>query len=183
MQNEKEVKKISNQIKRCRKCFLWKDRINAVSGEGPDNAKIMFIGEAPGKNEDETGRPFCGRSGRLLGKLLEENNIERVKVFITSVVKCRPPKNRKPEPDELKKCRIWWQKQIEIINPQKIVVLGKTAFDEVIGGGELKKHRGKWQKIKNRYYFTTYHPAAGLRSPKKIKKILNKDFRKISKGF
>ena len=182
LSKEKELEKLNKQIKSCRKCSLWKTRKNTVQGEGPATAKIIFIGEAPGREEDRTGRPFCGRAGKLLDKLLKENKINREKVYITSVVKCRPPRNRKPKSIELKNCRPFWQKQIEIINPQKIVILGKTAFDEVIGLGELKNCRGKWLKIKNRLYFSTYHPAAGLRFPK-IKKILEKDFKKLKNSI
>jgi len=178
MRKEKKLQKLNQEIRNCKKCPLWKTRNKVVPGEGAEDAKIMFIGEAPGREEDKIGRPFCGRAGKLLGKLLRKNRIKREKVFITSVVKCRPPKNRKPKPAELKSCREWWGKQIEIINPSKIVILGKTAFDEVIGLGELKDVRGSWLKIKNRFYFPTYHPAAGIRFPK-IKKILEKDFKKL----
>jgi len=180
MNKKAKLEKLNTEIRNCKKCLLWKTRNNTVRGEGPANAGIMFIGESPGREEDKTGRPFCGRAGKLLSKLLEENKIDRKKVFITSVIKCRPPKNRKPKADELKNCRQWWQKQIEIINPQKIVILGRTAFDEIIGIGKLKDCRGKWLKIKNRFYFPTYHPAAALRFPK-IKEILEKDFKKIGK--
>ncbi len=180
---KKEIEKLANQIRRCRECPFWETRIKAVPGEGLAGSNIMFIGEAPGREEDKTGRPFFGRAGKLLDKLLEDNKIKREKVFITSVVKCRPPKNRKPKTEELKSCRQWWQKQIEIINPKKITILGKTAFDEVIGLGEFKDYRGKWLEINSRFYLPLYHPAAALRSPKKVRKILEKDFKKIKKNF
>lgn len=182
MQNKEKIEKIANQIRRCRRCSLWGKKIKAVPGEGLANAKIMFIGEAPGKGEDETGRPFCGRAGKFLDKLLKENKIKREKVFITSVLKCRPPKNRKPKAIELKRCQNWWQKQIEVINPQKIVILGRTAFDEVIGLGELKDCRGRWLKIKNYFYFPTYHPAAALRFPK-IRTCLRRDFTRLRQNL
>lgn len=182
MQDKIFLSHLNSEIDRCRKCSLWKGRKKTVPGEGIASAKIMFVGEAPGREEDKTGRPFCGRAGKLLDKLLEENKIKREKVYITSVIKCRPPKNRKPKPKELKNCRQWWQKQIEIINPNRIVILGITAFNEVINLGELKDCRGRWLKIKKRFYLPTYHPAAALRFPK-IKKILEKDFKNISKIF
>lgn len=175
-----EIEKLNKKIRNCSKCPLWRKRSNVVPGEGPVNAKIIFIGEAPGREEDKTGKPFCGRAGKLLDKLFKDNNIKRETVFITSVIKCRPPKNRRPKKKELERCHNWWQKQIEIINPQKIVILGKTAFDAVINLGELNDCRGRWLKIKNSFYLPTYHPAAGLRFPK-IKKILEKDFRKLKK--
>ena len=179
MAKKKEVlRKIAKQIKKCKQCPLWKRAKNEVFGEGSANAKIMFIGEAPGREEDKTGRPFCGRAGKLLDKLLKGNKIKREEVFITSVIKHRPPKNRLPKKTELKACKFWWQRQIEIINPKKIVLLGKIAFDTVVAVGNLKDCRGRWLKIDNRFYFPTYHPAAGLRFPK-IKKILEKDFKKI----
>jgi len=178
---KKEIEKLANRVRQCRECPLWKTRIKAVPGEGSVNTNIIFIGEAPGREEDKTGRPFCGRAGKLLDKLLADNKIKREKVFITSVIKCRPPKNRKPKPGELKSCRHWWQKQIEIVNPQKIVILGRTAFDEIIGLRELKDCRGRWLKINNRFYLPFYHPAAALRSPKKVRKILEKDFKKVLK--
>jgi len=180
MNKKTVIKKLNDQIRNCRKCPLWRTRNNVVPGEGAVDAKIMFIGEAPGKEEDKTGRPFCGRAGKLLSELLKKNKINREEVFITSVIKCRPPKNRQPETNELKACQDWWEKQIEIINPKKIVILGRVAFNITINLKELKNFRGKWLKINSRFYFPTYHPAAGLRFPK-IKTILKKDFRKIKK--
>ncbi len=182
MNKKVKLENLNRKIRQCKKCSLWKTAKNAVPGEGLANAKIIFIGEAPGRQEDLIGRPFVGRAGKLLNQLLNTANIKRENVFITSVIKCRPPKNRKPKPNELKNCHMWWQKQIEIINPKKIIILGKAAFDEVISLGELKDCRGRWLKIKNRLYFPTYHPAAGLRFPK-IKKILEKDFKKLKKSI
>lgn len=180
---KKELEKLNQKIRECSMCSLWKTAKNAVPGEGSINSKIMFIGEAPGRQEDITGKPFIGRAGKLLSQLLEKAGIKREKVFITSIIKHRPPKNRKPRKKELKKCRFWWQKQIEILNPKKIIILGKTAFDEIVGLGEFKDCRGRWLKINNRFYLPLYHPAAALRSPKKARKILEKDFKSILKVF
>lgn len=180
MNKNRQLEKINKRIGGCKKCPLQKTRTRAVAGEGPAASKIMFLGEAPGREEDLTGRPFCGRAGRLLDKLLEDNNIKRENVFISSILKCRPPNNRLPKPGEIKACRDWWQEQIDIIDPKKIVILGRTAFNTVIREGQLRDYRGKWLKIGNRLYFPTYHPAAALRFVK-FKKILEKDFKKIKK--
>lgn len=181
MTKEQQIEKLHKKIQKCKKCSLWKTRANAVPGEGNIRAKIIFIGEAPGVEENKTGRPFCGRAGKLLDKLLKDAEIKREKVFITSCLKCRPvigQRNRPPKAAEIKTCRKWWQKQIEIINPPKIVLLGGVAFDTVIGLGKLKDCRGRWLKIGTRLYLPTYHPAAAFRFPK-IKEILKRNFEKI----
>jgi DNA polymerase len=182
MDKKLKIKKLNQKIKNCKKCPLWKTRNNTVPGEGPINAKIMIIGQAPGFQEDKTGRPFVGRAGQFLNQLLKIAKIKREKIFITSPLKCFPPKNRKPKKEEIKSCLPYLKKQIEIINPSQIVILGEVAFDTVIGLGKLKDSRGRWLKIKERFYFPTYHPAAGLRFPK-IKKILEKDFRTLNKVY
>jgi len=183
MTKEKELEKLNQEIRNCKKCPLWKTRRNAVPGEGDINAKIMFIGESPGREENLSGKPFCGMAGKFLDKLFKENKIDRKKVFITSVLKCRPViknRNRSPKATELEACKIWLQNQIEIIKPKLIVLLGKIAFDTVIGKKEFKELQGKFL-IKNRQkYFPTYHPAAGMRFPK-IRKALEKDFKKLRK--
>ncbi|MFH1841178.1 MAG: uracil-DNA glycosylase [Candidatus Nealsonbacteria bacterium] len=171
--------KLDKLIRKCKRCPLWKSRINAVPGEGSKKAKIMFVGEAPGAKEDETGRPFCGRSGKLLDELLEKNKIKRKEVYITSVLKCRPPKNRLPKKGEIEFCRKWLKEQIKIVKPRVIVLLGRVAFEEIIGKKEFSKFRGKFFRKDNQLYFAVYHPAAGLRSPKKIRKVLEKDFKKL----
>ncbi len=180
MEEREKLEKLHKEIKKCKKCPLWREARNPVPGEGPASAKLIFIGESPGREEDLTGRPFIGRAGKLLDELLKKNRINRKKVFITSVIKHRPPKNRQPKKSELKACRNWWGQQIEIINPQLIVLLGKVAFDTVIDEGKIfNKYRGKFLIKNRRQHFTTYHPAAGLRFPK-IKKTLEKDFHYIS---
>lgn len=141
----------------------------------------MLVGEAPGKQEDKTGKPFVGRSGKLLTDLLKISGIDRQKVFITSVAKHRPPGNRKPTKKEIKRCFPLLLAQIEIINPKKIIILGQTAFSAFFPGKKLKDFRGKKIKESKREFFVTYHPAAGIRF-QKMKKILITDFKKI-KGF
>lgn len=181
MNKREKLEKLNREIKKCKRCPLWKAANNAVPGEGPIYSKIMFIGEAPGRQEDLTGRPFIGRAGGLLDRLLKIAQIKRENVFITSVIKHRPPKNRQPKKPEIKACRIWWQKQIEILKPKLIILLGRVALDTVLGK-DFWKERGKLYQKESGQYFITYHPAAGLRFPR-IKKILEKDFIKIGKAI
>lgn len=176
---EREIKNLASQIRKCRKCLLWKIRKKAVPGEGPVKIKIMIIGQAPGAEENKTGRPFVGRAGQFLNQLLKIANLKREKIFITSLIKCFPPKNRKPTRKEIKSCLPWLQKQIEIINPQKFILLGEVAFSVFFPKEKLSNFRGRWIKKDGKLYFPTYHPAAGLRFPK-IRKILEKDFEKLT---
>lgn len=179
MAKKEKIERLNNKIRKCKKCPLGKNAKNSVPGEGLVNAKLMFIGESPGREEDLTGRPFVGRAGKFLNELFKKNKIDRKKVFITSVIKHRPPQNRQPKKSELKACRKWWEEQIKIINPKLIVLLGKVAFDTVINERKtFNKYRGKFLMKNRRQYFATYHPAAGIRFPK-IKKILKKDFNHI----
>jgi len=169
---------LSNQIKICKKCRLWKFRKNAVPGEGPANARLMIIGEAPGASEDESGRPFIGKAGKFLNKLLEKNKIDRKKIFITNVVKCRPPKNRVPEDDEINICaKNYLEKQIELIKPKMILLLGNTAVKTFFASFELSEHHGKIIKTAKRLYAFTYHPSAARFT--KIRKKIEKDFENI----
>jgi DNA polymerase len=178
MNKKREIEKLNQEIKSCKKCPLWKSRKNTVPGEGPVNAKLMILGQAPGHEESLTGRPFVGRAGKFLNQLLEIAGIEREKIFITSPIKCFPPGNRKPTRKEIEACLPWLKKQIEIINPQKFILLGEVAFSVFFPKQKLGDFRGKWIEKKGKFYFPTYHPAAGLRFPK-IKKILEKDFKKL----
>jgi len=172
------LEKIHSQIRKCRKCRLWKTRKNAVPGEGNPHAKIMFIGQAPGRREDETGRPFVGRAGKLLDELLEKNRVKRKDVFITSVIKCFPPGNRIPGSDELESCRPYIEKQVSLIRPKTIFLLGNVAINTIIGyAGRLDEVHGKKLTKDGITYIPTYHPAAALRFPW-IKKKLDMDFKK-----
>ncbi len=176
------LKELANLIEKCRRCPLWKTRIKTVPGEGPFSAKIIIIGQAPGAKENETGRPFVGRAGRFLDQLLKIAGIARIKVFITSPVKCFPPKNRKPRKEEIDACLSYLEKQIEIIDPPKFILLGETAFKAFFPDKNFKNSRGKFLTEKGKKYFISYHPAAGIRF-QKFKKILEKDFRKLSGRF
>ncbi|MFC1663566.1 uracil-DNA glycosylase [Patescibacteria group bacterium] len=180
MNKKTEIQKLNQRIKNCKKCDLHKTRKNTVPGEGSLNAKIMCVGQAPGSKEDKTGKPFIGRAGQFLNQLFKMAGIKREKVFITSPIKCFPPKNRKPTKKEIKTCLPYLLKQIEIINPKKIILLGEVAFSVFFPKKRLKDFKGKLIKKDNKEFFITYHPAAGIRFVK-MKKVLKKDFKTLSK--
>lgn len=180
MNKKEEIQKLNQEIRNCQKCPLAKVRRNAVPGEGPIDAKIMVVGQAPGREEDKVGRPFIGRAGQFLNELLRIAKIKREKIYITSPIKCFPPNNRPPKKSEIKACFPYLKKQIGIINPKFFILLGKTAIDTLLGGGKLEKIHGKLVKKNGKFYFLTYHPAAAMRFLK-IKKLIEKDFRKLSK--
>jgi uracil-DNA glycosylase family 4 len=167
---------LHEEIISCTKCPLHRTRTNAVPGEGPVDAKIMLVGEAPGAKEDELGRPFVGRSGDLLTELLNKIGLSRDEVFITSVLKSRPPNNRTPTRAEIEVCMPYLNRQFEIINPQLIVLLGGVAVSALIGLSKLSEAHGRFYEANNRTFFITYHPAAALRFPK-IKERMEGDFR------
>ena len=179
MEDVKEkMEELSLKIKSCNKCPLYENRKNAVPGEGSVNAKIMLLGQAPGAMENLKGVPFCGRAGKFLDHLLKIAGIDRKKIFITSPIKCFPPKNRKPKKEEIKACLPWLKKQIEIINPKCFILLGEVAFSVFFPKKKLSDFRGRWIEKDGKFYFPTYHPAAGLRFPR-FKEILERDFKKL----
>jgi uracil-DNA glycosylase family 4 len=169
---------LSNRIITCQLCRLSKSRTIAVPGEGPSNSRIMLIGEAPGEKEDLTGRPFVGRAGRLLNELLAEAGIERSEVFITSVVKCRPPKNRKPKSDEMNVCvNTYLRPQMDLIGPKVVCLMGNTASQAVIGRQGVTSIHGR---VFDDRFLVTFHPAAILRN-KDLKNAFISDLRMIEK--
>lgn len=176
------VNSLSRGICRCRKCRLHKSRKHAVPGEGSLTSGIFFVGEAPGKNEDETGRPFVGLSGEFFNRMLEKNDLSRSNIFVTGSVKCRPPNNRTPKDDELNICREHWlSKQIEIIDPAVIVLLGKIAMKQVLGEEDnLEKIHGQVWQFNGRKCLITFHPAAAMRFPA-IRKKTSADMEKIKR--
>ncbi|MHA2192176.1 MAG: uracil-DNA glycosylase [Candidatus Thorarchaeota archaeon] len=175
MTRQKELDRIHEEIETCEKCPLHITRLNPVPGEGPVDAKLMLVGEAPGAREDESGRPFVGRSGDLLTTLLSGIGLSRSDVFITSVLKSRPPKNRTPTRSEIEACRPYLERQIEIINPQIVVLLGGVAVSSIIGPWKMAEAHGKFYEGGERTFFITYHPAAALRFPR-IKDVMIADF-------
>ena len=174
------LEKIASEVIGCPLCKLSRSRRNAVPGDGQLSSKIMFIGEAPGKNEDEQGKPFVGAAGMILNQALEKAVIKRAEVFITNVVKCRPPNNRLPENDERSICRQYLDRQISLIAPKIICILGSTAYSSILGGKSIIKNRGKIMERNGQKYFLTIHPAAAIYN-KNLRSVLNNDFFLLSK--
>lgn len=178
--HDDSLEKIAVEVRGCPLCKLSRSRKNAVPGEGQLAAKIIFIGEAPGKSEDEKGRPFVGAAGRILDDLLQKSGIERSQVFITNVVKCRPPNNRVPEEDEVVACRPYLERQIALIKPKVICILGRTAYASLLGGSSITADRGKIVKKAGQKYFLTYHPAAAIYN-RTLLSLLEADLKKLAK--
>lgn len=175
-----ELLSLHEEIRQCKKCPLYRTRKNAVPGEGPAQAMIMFVGEAPGASEDESGRPFVGRSGEVLTQLIGEIGLSRNDVFITSVLKSRPPDNRSPNPSEVNACLPYLMRQFEIIDPRVVVLLGNVAVSAVIGPWRVSDCHGRFYDGGGRTFFMTYHPAAGLRFPR-TRDAMNEDFKILRK--
>lgn len=177
--HEDSLEKIAANVRGCPLCKLARTRKNAVPGEGQISAKIMFIGEAPGRSEDEKGKPFVGAAGRILNDLLKKAGIERSQVFITNIVKCRPPNNRVPGEDELIACRPYLDRQIALIKPKVICILGRTAYSSILGGSSITANRGKIVERSGQKYFSTFHPAAVIYN-KKLLSTLEADLKKLA---
>ena len=177
--HEDSLEKIAADVRGCPLCKLARTRKNAVPGEGQISAKIMFIGEAPGRSEDEKGKPFVGVAGRILDDLLKKAGIERSQVFITNIVKCRPPNNRVPEEDELIACKPYLDRQIALIKPKVICILGRTAYSSILGGSSITANRGKIVERSGQKYFSTFHPAAVIYN-KKLLSTLEADLKKLA---
>jgi len=176
--NKDLLSQIDRVVGTCHNCRLWRTAMKPVPGEGNAKAAIMFIGEAPGFNEDQMGRPFVGRAGQLLDKLLARVQLSRDDVYITNVVKHRPPQNRAPNKDEIRTCLPFLLRQIQIINPKVIVPLGRFALEVFIKDQIISKTHGQVFKVKDRLIFPIYHPAAALRSDA-VRRELEKDFVKL----
>ena len=172
------IEKIKQQVINCKKCKLSETRTNAVPGKGNFKAEVILIGEAPGRNEDKNGEPFVGAAGKRLEEALKKTGIERKDVYITNVVKCRPPSNRVPSDEERKACQDYIENEIKIIQPKIICILGNTAFNSMLGGGEITKFRGKTVRKNNQIYFLTIHPAATIYNQKLIQ-VLDEDIERL----
>lgn len=177
------LEQLHEGIRACTACRLHRTRMHAVPGEGDVRARLMLIGEAPGANEDQAGRPFIGRSGRFLDQLLAAADLERNRLYITSAVKCRPPRNRMPKDDEMEICRrLWLERQIELIDPPIIVLLGRAPLRQLFGKQEaarLAELHGQIRLRHGRRYLLTYHPAAGMRFPV-ARCAMQADFQKLA---
>lgn len=177
--SKSSLKSIAAEVRACQRCPLATGRTKAVPGEGPSYTKIMLIGEAPGKDEDLSGKPFVGRAGRLLNSVLESVGTKRADVFVTNIVKCRPPDNRLPTRRERETCRdAYLYKQTEIVRPKVVVLLGRTAVQAILGIDSLREVRGKVVAGGMVRYLCTYHPAAVLRNPN-LRETMVEDLRKI----
>jgi uracil-DNA glycosylase family 4 len=175
-----ELLSLQEEVRRCTKCPLHKTRKNAVPGEGSAEARIMFVGEAPGASEDLSGRPFVGRSGEVLTELIGEMGLSRSEVFITSVLKSRPPDNRAPNQSEIDACLPYLKRQFQLIDPKIVVLMGNIAVSAVVGPWRISECHGRFYDADGRTFFMTYHPAAALRFPR-IRETMGKDFQILRK--
>lgn len=166
------------EIRACRKCQLALGRTNAVPGEGPENASMLFIGEGPGFHEDRQGRPFVGLAGQYLEELLGQIGLKRADVYIANVIKCRPPGNRDPEPEEVEACRPYLDRQIELIRPRVVVTLGRFSMARYFPGASISRIHGQPKRAGGVIYFPMFHPAAALHQPK-WRSIVEEDFAKL----
>jgi len=166
------------EIAACQLCEISKSRTKAVPGEGAEDAEIMFIGEAPGWHEDQQGRPFVGPAGQFLDQLLASIGLQREQVYITNVIKSRPPGNREPLPIEIQNCRKWLDRQIGLIRPKIIVTLGRYSMERFFPGKSISKIHGTAQRRDNVIYYAMYHPAAALHQ-QSLRQAIEADMLKI----
>ncbi|MSP12859.1 MAG: uracil-DNA glycosylase [Chloroflexi bacterium] len=175
-----ELSDLHQEVRACPLCILAKSRTHAVPGEGPSDARILFVGEGPGFHEDQQGRPFIGAAGQFLNELLGTIGVRREEVYITNVVKCRPPGNRDPLPDEIQACHPYLERQIALIKPQVIVTLGRFSMEQFIPGAKISRVHGQAFKQGNLVIFPCFHPAAALHQPK-YRELIEQDFKQLAK--
>lgn len=175
---EQTLSRIAKEVSACTKCTLHESRKKSVPGDGPATAEIMFIGEGPGFHENEQGHPFVGASGKFLDQLLAQAGVTREEVFIANVVKCRPPGNRDPLPEELAACNGYLEAQIEAINPSIIVTLGRFSMNKFFPGAKISAVHGQMKRIGERFVIPMFHPAAALHQAALKPSILG-DFAKL----
>jgi DNA polymerase len=173
-----ELTELAAEVSACTKCILHKSRVKAVPGEGPQHADIMFIGEGPGFHENQQGRPFVGAAGQFLEELLASIGLQREQVFITNVVKCRPPGNRDPLPDEIEACKPYLDRQIALIKPKVIVTLGRFSMARAFPNEKISSIHGRLKKIDGIVYVPMFHPAAALHQPS-LRRTVEEDFKKL----
>lgn len=177
------LEKIAQEVGICKKCPLFRERTNTVPGEGNPRAEILFIGEGPGKNEDEQGKPFVGQAGKFLNELIGLIGKKREDIFIANVVKCRPPGNRDPYPEEVKACWPYLKRQVKLINPKLIVTLGRHSMDRFLPGMKISQIHGQAKRreieeMGKLIFYPIYHPAAALYNPN-LRDVLINDFKRI----
>ncbi len=173
-----DLTELYKEIAVCRRCILAQGRTKAVPGEGPEDAALMFIGEAPGFHEDRQGRPFVGAAGRFLEELLASIDLTREQVYICNVIKCRPPGNRDPSPAEIEACRPYLDRQIELINPKMIVTLGRFSMARYFPKTSISRIHGRPKRMGGRIIYPMFHPAAALHQPK-YRAAIEEDMRRI----
>ncbi len=173
-----ELNIVAQQVAVCTRCKLHYSRKLAVPGEGPPDASIMFIGEGPGFHENEQGRPFVGAAGKLLDELLNNIGMQRSEVFITNIVKCRPPGNRDPEQEEIETCDPYLERQIQAINPRVIVTLGRYSMARFMPNAKISAVHGQAVNIKGRLVVAMYHPAAALHQ-QSLRSVIEDDFARL----
>jgi DNA polymerase len=173
-----DLQELHQRIASCPDCDLCRTRTNAVPGEGPPDAEILFVGEGPGFYEDQQSRPFVGPAGKFLEELLASIGLRRDQVFITNVVKCRPPNNRDPLPGEIEACHKHLERQIELIKPKVIVSLGRYSLAWFSPGDKISKAHGQVKVMDGIYFIPMYHPAAALHAGN-MRKVIEEDFKKI----
>ena len=175
MNSNEVLEQVAHEVSKCTNCSLHHSRKRAVPGEGPVDAAIMFIGEGPGFHENEQGRPFVGAAGKFLDELLAGIGMKRTEVFITNVVKCRPPSNRDPQPEELEACNGYLERQIQAINPKVIVTLGRFSMARFLPNAKISNVHGQALRIRGRLIVPMYHPAAALHQGS-LRPVIHRDF-------
>lgn len=174
----KELSQIADEIAACTACALSRSRTRTVPGEGPDNPSLLFVGEAPGWHEDQQARPFVGPAGRFLEELLASIGLKRDQVWIGNIVKCRPPDNRDPLPDEINACAHFLERQIALLRPKVLVTLGRYSLARFFPGEIISRAHGRPKKQQGIIYFAMYHPAAALHQPS-LRRTIEEDMKKI----
>lgn len=185
MTKKEKLEKLNKEMLSCKKCALRKGCNQVVPGEGSANARILFIGEGPGAKEDELGRPFVGAAGKFLDEMLSIIKLKREDVYIANMVKCRPPQNRDPLPEEKDICWLWLEKQLKLIGPDVIVTLGRHSLEKFLPGQKISVAHGKalrrdFPGLGKQVFYALYHPAAALYNGS-MREVLIKDFKKIPK--
>jgi uracil-DNA glycosylase len=180
MTAEETLAQIASEVSVCKKCALYHSRKNSVPGEGPATSEIMFIGEGPGFHENEQGRPFVGAAGQFLNELLAQAGMKRPEVWIGNVVKCRPPGNRDPLPEELSACNEYLERQISAIQPKIIITLGRYSMAKYMPGAKISSVHGQMRRMGDRFVIAMFHPAAALHQAA-LKPAILKDFAELPK--